>query len=570
MLELYKNTIVRIISFSLSYDWYAPFRSPFETESVGTGFFFNDNGFILTCAHCVEDSMKIEVTIPSLGKKRYKAEIISLSTDYDIAVIKINEFKNENFLKIGNSDELKQGQEVKAIGYSLGTDKVKLTKGIISGYQNHLIQTDAAINPGNSGGPLLDDNNNVVAINSQKISSGVADNVGFSIPINLFLNLESKFLNTKKLEQPVIINKPILLCSFSKIDKFIKKYYNLQDDFGIIITKIDKHSVLYKAGVRKFDILISFDRYKIDNYGETKVEWNNEKFTIADLLYRYANEKEIDIEYFNIKNGKKKIKVILDYPKFKIDFDYLTITNKKIDYEIISGLIFSNFRENHLAKDQLMGASLEKAEKLKLLKYSEYENKFENKLYLPTILAGSYIASNTDLSAGTMLEKINDIQVNNLDQFRDILLKNKREFIKLEFSSSKIVVLNRENILSEHKILSEKYMYKTSKFIESFLNIYDISYSSSIMSKSSKSTNIPKTSLIQFLNEKNLDGYESDNEVSINIPKKSNEISKKEPKQNIDNELFEELKNDLNNNSNENIFSNTLRISKDDSNIFNI
>ena len=62
----------------------------------------------------------------------------------------------------------------------------------------------------------------------------------------------------------------------------------------------------------------------------------------------------------------------------------------------------------------------------------------------------------------------------------------------------------------------------------------------------------------------------SDNEVSINIPKKSNEISKKELKQNIDNELFEELKNDLNNNSNENIFSNTLRISQDDSNIFNI
>ena len=456
MLELFKNTIVRIISFSLNYDWYAPFRSPFETESVGTGFFFNDDGLILTCAHCVEDSMKIEVTIPSLGKKRYNANIISLSSDYDIAVIKINEFKNENFLKFGDSDKLKQGQEVKAIGYSLGTDKVKLTKGIISGYQNHLIQTDAAINPGNSGGPLLDDNNNVVAINSQKISSGVADNVGFSVPINLFLNLESNFLNYKKLELPIIINKPILLCSFSKVDKFIKKYYNLQDDFGIMISKINENSVLYKAGVRKFDILLTFDKYKIDNYGETKVEWNNEKFTIADLLYRYANEKEIDIEYFNIKEGRKKIKVILDYPKFKIDYDYLTITNKKIDYEIISGLIFSNFRENHLAKDQIIGASLDKTQKLNLLKYSEYENKFQNKLYLSTILPGSYIASHTDLSAGTMLDKVNDIEVNNLDKFRDILLKNKSKFIKLEFCSSKIAILDRKNILSEHKILSEK------------------------------------------------------------------------------------------------------------------
>lgn len=475
MLDLFKSTIVRIISFNLTHDWYAPFRSPFEQESVGTGFFIDSNGTILTCAHVIEDSMKLEITIPSLGKKRYSAKVISLSNEYDIAVIKAD-FQNEKYLEIDDSDKLKQGDEVQAIGYSLGTDKVKLTKGIVSGYQSHLIQTDAAINPGNSGGPLLNKDNKVLAINSQKISSMVADNVGYSVPINLFIYLKDKFLNDEKKETPVVVKKPILMCHFSKIDDYIKKYYKLSDDNGILITKLEEESILYKNGIRQYDILISFDKYNIDNYGETSVSWNNEKFTIADLLYRYPIGKTVPVTFFNLKNGRQTIDIKLEYPNFKINYEYLTIKNKVIDYEILSGMIFSNLTENHLTGDQLLGTDVDKNDKIKLLSYTENENKFEDKLFLVSILPGSYISSNCDLSAGVLLEEVNDKKISNLDELRSNLIENGTDYIKFKFSNCKIIIIDKENILNEHKILSEKYMYETSTFLKKYLSIYDIRY----------------------------------------------------------------------------------------------
>ncbi len=76
--KIFHKTIVKVISHNVIYDWYSPFRSPYDNESIGTGFFINNNGLILTCAHVVDDSIKLEVTLPEKGKKRYNAKIISI------------------------------------------------------------------------------------------------------------------------------------------------------------------------------------------------------------------------------------------------------------------------------------------------------------------------------------------------------------------------------------------------------------------------------------------------------------------------------------------------------------
>ena len=186
MSDLFYNTICKIIAHNVVHDWYAPFRSPYENQSIGSGFFINNEGYILTCSHVVEDAIKLEITIPIFGKKKYSAEIISISPDYDIALLKTNYNNGENFLKLGNSDLVTQGIKVNAVGYPLGQENLKLTGGVISGSQEHLFQTDAPINPGNSGGPLINDKNEVIAINSQKISANTADNIGYSVPINYY------------------------------------------------------------------------------------------------------------------------------------------------------------------------------------------------------------------------------------------------------------------------------------------------------------------------------------------------------------------------------------------------
>ena len=109
----------------------------------------------------------------------------------DLALLKIKDYQNEYFLNLGNSDEINQQDKVIAVGYPLSSDNLKFSSGIISGLHGILLQTDAPINEGNSGGPLVKLNIEtnqyyVLGVNSSKVKSSIADNIGYSVPINLF------------------------------------------------------------------------------------------------------------------------------------------------------------------------------------------------------------------------------------------------------------------------------------------------------------------------------------------------------------------------------------------------
>jgi len=480
MNDLFHKTTVKIISHNLIHDWYAPFRSPYENESIGTGFFIK-NGYILTCCHVVEDAIKIEITIPSIGKNRYEAKIISISSDYDLAILK-TDYINENFLELTNSDLINQGDTVYAIGYPLGQDRLKISQGIISGYQGHLFQTDAPINPGNSGGPLINKNNQVIAINSQKIAANSADNIGYSVPTKYFQILINNFINESN--SPNIINKPRLLCKFSNIDQFILEYNNLNENNnlnekkGYLIYEINEHSSLYKIGIRQYDILFKIDEYDIDNYGEVTVTWSKEKFNINDILYRYKIGDSIKITYYNKEKGFKDTSIKLEYPKFIIDNIYLNINKINIDYEIISGMVFTNLKLNHAHVDQLIGSNLSHVNKNKLMKITEDKNKFTEKLLLCNILPGSYTYSiHNDIETGLYLEKIDDIEICNLDQLRNYIFKHKdNNLIKLTFENSKIIILSFNNIQSELKMIYGQYKIPKSEFMQKLFGNYQILY----------------------------------------------------------------------------------------------
>ncbi len=155
--------------------------------SSGTGCIIDKNGIILTSSHVIEKSKDIDVTLQS--GKVYKAKIISiLGKNRDLALLKINTSNPLPVITLGNSETLKVGQKVLAIGNPFGFSGT-LTQGIISriDYAKNKIQTDAAINPGNSGGPLINSSGEVIGI-SQSIYN--PDNnksnigIGFAVPVN--------------------------------------------------------------------------------------------------------------------------------------------------------------------------------------------------------------------------------------------------------------------------------------------------------------------------------------------------------------------------------------------------
>jgi S1-C subfamily serine protease len=167
----------------------------------GTGFFVGD-GLIITNKHVVTGNFSKFVAIDNMGE-RHPVEVVSLDPIYDLALLR-SDFDLES-LELGDSDKLRVGQTVVAIGNALGELSNTVSVGVVSGLQRSigadlrsLIQTDAAINPGNSGGPLLDVRGRVIGINTAIASR--AQNIGFAIPINIASKAIDQFRATGIIE----------------------------------------------------------------------------------------------------------------------------------------------------------------------------------------------------------------------------------------------------------------------------------------------------------------------------------------------------------------------------------
>jgi S1-C subfamily serine protease len=191
-IEIYNSSYaatVNITSTVMQQGW---FFEVYPMEESGSGFLIDEKGHILTNNHVVSgDAPQIEVTVEN--KNRFPAEILARDEANDLALIRIKADRELPFLKLGESDNLRVGQKVLAIGNPFGLEGT-LTTGVISsigrsirnrdGVLEDMIQTDAAINPGNSGGPLLDSSGSVIGINTAIYGPGGNIGIGFAMPIS--------------------------------------------------------------------------------------------------------------------------------------------------------------------------------------------------------------------------------------------------------------------------------------------------------------------------------------------------------------------------------------------------
>lgn len=301
-----------------------PFFSPFgfksapqkeaETEKReiggGTGFILSEDGYIITNRHVVEDDDAEYSIITNEGEK-YDAVILARDTVLDIAVIKVDATDLAT-IKLGDSDELKAGQTVIAIGNSLGEFRNTASKGIISGLKRNIsagdgrgqseileevIQTDAAINPGNSGGPIVDLKGNVVGVNVAMAQG--AENIGFAIPIN----------NVKRIYQSVKstgrIVRPYMGVRYMVINKELQEVNSLKFDHGAIIVRGDRRGELAiipgspadKAGLVEGDIILEIDGEKIEKESDLSriVRNKNVDDEVTLNVWRNDNEKIVTV-----------------------------------------------------------------------------------------------------------------------------------------------------------------------------------------------------------------------------------------------------------------------------------
>jgi serine protease Do len=238
---------------------------PEPARSLGSGVIVDSSGIVLTNAHVVERATEIEV-VTGDGKK-YKAKLIGVDRRTDLAVLRLQGSGAFAAASLGDSDKMKVGDWVLAIGSPFGLQQT-VTAGIISakgrsigqGPFDDFLQTDAAINPGNSGGPLVNMSGEVIGINSAILSrSGGNVGIGFAIPVNMAKRIYTELAAKGK------VTRGWLGVSIQPLTPELAKGFGLKDAKGVLIADVVQDSPAAKAGIAAGDIIVEFDKKKVDS-----------------------------------------------------------------------------------------------------------------------------------------------------------------------------------------------------------------------------------------------------------------------------------------------------------------
>jgi serine protease Do len=270
------------------------FFGPTGEQTVsGSGVFISPQGYILTNNHVIEGTSSVTIVL-SDGSQQ-SADIVGTDIYSDIAVLRTSG-NVPGYVQLGNSDILKPGESVIAIGSPLGDFKNTVTVGVISatgrsidtgqGYQiEGLIQTDAAINQGNSGGPLMDLAGELIGINSLIVrnsgSGSVAEGLGFAIPINTARAV------AEQITQKGYFARPYLGIRYQSITPQIASAYNLPVQWGAYITQVINDSPAEKAGLKTGDIITKIGDIALD-----------EIHSYINTLFRYNPGDHVILEVF--------------------------------------------------------------------------------------------------------------------------------------------------------------------------------------------------------------------------------------------------------------------------------
>lgn len=270
-----------------------PRGGSYKQQGLGSGVIVNENGTILTNNHVVDNTDQIKVRL--MDGREFTAKVKGTDSQTDIAVITIDA-KNLNPIKIGNSDIIRVGDWVLAIGSPLNPQlEHTVTAGIVSAkgrsgvglsqYEDY-IQTDAAINPGNSGGALVNLNGELVGINTAiATQTGGFMGIGFAIPVNLAKKIMGDIVESGK------VTRGWLGVYIQNITPDLAKAMKLDVAKGVIVSKVQENSPAAKAGIKEEDVILKFNGKDIDNTVE-----------LSTLVASNSPKSDIDLKI--LRNGK--------------------------------------------------------------------------------------------------------------------------------------------------------------------------------------------------------------------------------------------------------------------------
>ncbi len=267
-------------------------------KGSGSGVIFNEDGYIVTNYHVVEDADQLVVTLEN--GKQVPGKIVGTDQRTDLAVVKINE-KGLKAAAFGDSDKIRVGELAVAIGNPLGEELFStVTAGIISAVNRtvdvqeqrfRLLQTDAAINPGNSGGALVNSRGEVIGINSVKIVDVNIEGLNFAIPSNTVKPIIESLIKYGK------VTRPWIGILGGDVNAAVAERYNLAVNTGVLISELPPGSPAAKAGMVRGDVIVSFNKKEIKNFADLRSSVDKQKIgdKVEIIVMRGKERKTLNI-----------------------------------------------------------------------------------------------------------------------------------------------------------------------------------------------------------------------------------------------------------------------------------
>jgi len=467
-----KDTVVQIFSHVAAIDLLRPYRSPSEGSSCGSGFFISDKGDIITNAHVIDQAKAVWIQIPSLGKRIIDVDVVGISPDRDVALLRVRpdslelikkELGAVPFLTLGDSDLVLRSDEVLALGYPLGQQALKSTNGIISGRENSMIQMSAPINPGSSGGPLLNMQGEVIGINSAGIVE--AQNVGYAIAINDLKIVLPDLYNVR------IVRKPFLGVLFNNASESLTEFLGNPAPGGCYVAEVVKGSPLDNAGVKQGDMIYEINGYPLDIFGDMRVPWSEDKISLIEYVGRLSIGENINLVVYRY-GERKEISLVFSYAELpairKIYPGY-----DEIDYEIFAGMVVMPLTLDHI---QLIGPQAPG-----LTHFAEMRRSTDPALVVTHIFRNSQLFRTRTIKVGSTINEINGMKVGTLEDFRKAVKgAMSSKFLTLRASENMsrttdnvLVAMPMEKLLREEEQLSKDYQYPITPHTQVMLKIFN-------------------------------------------------------------------------------------------------
>lgn len=457
MERIVEQAVVQLFVQTAMFDWMEPYKPPMQLSTFGTGFFIDSDGHLLTNFHVISEAVAVQAQVPSLGKERFDLKVIGIHPERDIALLELTKEAKERFLGIvkkipfislGSSDHVKRGESIVALGYPLGQETLKITQGVVSGYQDLdgevFLQVTAALNPGNSGGPCINELGEVVGISTSIIPE--AQNIGYIVPID-DVKAVVKAMHTLN-----IVHRPVLGCDYNYSSPAMLAYLGNPPPGGIYINKVYKQTSFDEAGICAGDMVYRINHHDLDIYGDTNVAWSDDKIHFTGLLHRFEIGQTIDILYY--RRGKrmetkisfcmqKPLPIRLMFPEFE-----------KIMYEILGGFVIMPLTFNHIGTFD---------ERFKdLSKYLLRNNQYEGRLVISNIFQNSPAQQSRVLDVGDVLESINDRPVRTIEDFC-AAVEADPTYLSIKIEDGRLCILALDEVLREEERLVQQYRYQPTE-----------------------------------------------------------------------------------------------------------